>query len=443
MHNSLLVECEGYKWAMEPARLKAFVEHVGSLAVSENVMQISVAARAREIRIEGATAVVPITGVLLKTVPNWVRFWGIEATGYDEIGGMIAAAMSNKAIGEIHLQIDSPGGQVDGLVEAADAIFTARDEKTVTATIEDLGASAAYWLASQASEITAGRNTEVGSIGVYTVYVDGSKAASERGFKVIVIRSGEHKGMGVPGDEISEQQIAAVQEVVDAMNENFIGAVAAGRGRDAGEIRDLATGQLWIAGAALELGLIDSISQAPASSAGSAENTAKVRQISTGKGKSSKGETLMDTETNERALDAEKLQTEARESALSAERERVAGLKAEFTDDPGFAIKAVEQGWSLAEAKGEYCDVLKGRLAERDETAAAGAAAAGAEPLAQDGSDDAGGGDFMAEAEQLAEAKQIGITAAMKQLKRSKPALHAAFLGRSEAMGRAAYAEAV
>jgi len=424
--NSLIAQYEGYKWAMEPTLLKSFFERVALLPDSELVEDISIAAAPREIRIEGTTAVVPVSGVLMKTVPSIFRFFGVEATGYDEIRQMIGQAAGSKAVETIRLQIDSPGGQVDGLADAADAIMAARRDKTVAATVEDLCASAAYWLASQAETIDAGRNTEVGSIGVYTVYADFSKMADDEGIKVIVIRSGEHKGMGVAGAEITDEQIAAVQEVIDAMAENFISAVAAGRGMQADEIRELATGRLWIAEAARELGLIDAVTYPP--------EAETLIESSDNQSTKSQGANLMEEQ--------EKIEQAAADAAKD-ERGRLADIKGACCDDLEFAVDAWERGLSAEQAGAEYAKVLKGKLDERDKQAAEQQQADGAEALATGDTDGDSGGDFIAEARELAEEKGISKTEAMRRLQRSKPKLYADFRRQCETNGRQMYAEAV
>ena len=429
--NSLIAQYESYKWAMEPTLLKGFFERVAALPDSQLVTDISIAAAPREIRIEGSTAVVAISGVLLKTVPSWVRFWGIAATGYDEIRQMIGHAAGSKAVERIHLQIDSPGGQVDGLIEAADAIFAARRDKTVTATIEDLGASAAYWLASQAETIDAGRNTEVGSIGVYTVYVDFTKAAADAGAKVIVIRSGEHKGMGVMGAEITDEQIAAVQDVIDAIAENFISAVAAGRGKEVEDIRELATGRLWIAEAARELGLIDAVTYPPAAEPGADGNTG---QQSSDIKSTTQGDNLMEEQ--------EKIDQAVAKTA-EGERGRLADIKTACDGDLEFAVAAWERGLSGLEAKAEYADVLREKLTASEKQHAESRQADGAEAMATGDTDAAAGGDFIAEVRDLAEEKDIPKTEAMRRIKRRKPELYADFQRQCETRGRQMYAEAV
>lgn len=400
-------------WAMEERAYDIFEKRCMSVQVGELLAKIEVA-HPLPLSISGGVATIPISGVLLKTVPGWVRYFEIEATGYDEIRQMVALAVSDPRVERIELRIDSPGGQVAGGMEAADAIRAASQAKPVTAVVEDLVASAAYWLATSARSISAGRNAEVGSIGVYMVYRDWSKMFEDAGVRTIVIRSGEHKGMGVPGAPISENQIAAEQEVVDQIAEHFIQQVSTGRRMTAEQVRPLATGRVWLAPAALALGLIDGLTGATAA------------EPNNGK----QGETIMEPP---------KVEQPTAEQAVATERQRIAEINKAFAKDPAFAMEASQAGWTVTEAKAQYCDRLQAKEA---------ATPPGSPGLPyHDSAADGAGGDFMEQARDLAEEKKISVTEATKRLAAKDPALHQRFLdaesqrgltvhGRGKAAGR-------
>jgi len=430
MNNMFLAQFQSSKWSADPIFLESFIRRLAGLKVTESIAAIEVAARPRSYNVINGRAVINISGVLLKTVPAWLRFWGIEATGYDEIQAQLGQALADTSIDGIHLQVSSPGGIVDGLIDTADAIFNARRNKKVTATIEDLGASAAYWLASQAATIGAGRTTEVGSIGVYTVYYDYSKEAEDLGIKVVLIRSGEHKGMGVPGAEITAGQIAAVQANIDAIADQFVDSVARGRAMEAGEVRKLATGRLWIAEDAKKLGLIDIVTNAS--------------QQSSSNNIQSLGDKQMETVNTTAQPDIEKVKNESSAAAVTAETERMKALSGAFPDDPEFAIRAFTSGKTIEQAKADYCDVLREKIRSRDnqKPPVVNQKPAGAPPIASGDTDGAGAGDFMAEARAMAEEKHITVTEAMKKLNRSNPRLHEQFVQRCEADGMAMYGRA-
>ena len=420
MNNPILSQFTTDKWAMEPTALQAFFLRLGELRENSVLPGIAVQ-QTTSLQVVGDTAIIPISGVLLKTVPGWAKIWGVNATGYDDIRQQLEQALAKRDVKRIHLQVASPGGQVAGVMETGEMIRAARQEKTVTATIEDLGASGAYWLASQAETLDANANAEVGSIGVYTAYIDYSAMAEGLGLKVIVIRSGEHKGMGIPGAPISDAQIAAVQEVIDAMAENFVQAVAAGRNLDPAGVRALATGRLWIATAARELGLIDAVID-------SNSNNETSSQAETNASSAPQGDTLM-TDTQTAASTETKTnvdQAAVTAQAQQAERQRMQDLKAEFPNDPAFAMDQFAAGADVTIAKAAYCDVLRARQQQADDKAEQ--KTTGAEPLEHnEAAGSTASGDFMAEARQLSRDQKISMTDAMRQLSREKPELYAGF----------------
>ena len=150
-------------------------------------------------------------------------------------------------------------------------------------------------------------------------------------------------------------------------------------------------------------------------------------------------------EKNQEAALAEQLQ-EASRAATETERIRMSQLKTEFADDPEFAMQAFTDGLTVAEAKAKYCDVLRDRLAAKNAEAATGTEreqASGVPPLANEDTDEGAGGDFIAEAKEMAAEKKITVTAAMQKLARQRPGLHESFKGQCRDHGSRMYREAV
>lgn len=468
-------------WAMEPKALEAFVARVqgassklpqdnwalklhggdSTLAwaflndvgqVAGNTQPAAIfgedAPKRSRMTVAGGVARIPISGVLLKKVPAWLRWFGVDATSYSDIQDDIASALSDDGVKEIVLSVDSPGGQVAGVHEAGEAIQAARGKgKHITAEVQDLCASAAYWLASQAHKITAGPNAQVGSIGVYSVYVDSSKAAADEGFKVHVISSGPHKGAGVPGAPITEEQLAGFQKVIDGMAANFKEAVSRGRGRGMDKVAEWATGQVWLSAEATRMGLIDGFSTPKRN-----EGAAGVRPAA-----------AIPQEIQEAPMAAD---------PLADERKRVSDIKAAFPKHLEFALAHIEKGSSLLEAKVAFNEVLQ---AEADAAkagqasaeqkladAAKGPKAAPGAPPVPLGGDPAGalpgGQDFMARAradrsehvktcvERLNSKGQpdcCSMTSAMSRVSAENPVAHQSFVettapkakARKEALG--------
>lgn len=169
---------------------------------------------------------------------------------------MAAADEDAKAI---LLAIDSPGGTVAGTEELARDVVAAKDQKPVFAHIDDLGASAALWVASQADHLSANKTALVGSIGTVAVIEDSSKAAEKEGIEVHVISTGPFKGAGIPGTKVTDEHLAEMQELVDDLNEHFMQAVSTGRNLPMDAVRAMADGRVHIAQKAKAMGLINAV----------------------------------------------------------------------------------------------------------------------------------------------------------------------------------------
>jgi len=260
-------------WAIDPGWAEAMLAYIKSGAPIPDVSPVKSAVDALrendDMRAAGVTKIMRDANQnLMYQVMDGVAAIGIDGPmskfdsklgGTNTIRSRFAVRMANAdpEVGSILLRIDSPGGHVAGTQElAADVAASA---KPVTAFIEDQGASAAYWVASQAKKIIANEMALVGSIGTYAVVHDESKAADIKGIKVHVVSSGPWKGGGQPGTEITGEQLSQIQEIVDDYSQKFVDAVAAGRGMGRKDAAALADGRVWIASKAKKLGLIDQV----------------------------------------------------------------------------------------------------------------------------------------------------------------------------------------
>lgn len=202
----------------------------------------------------GSVAYIPLVGAMTKYGDEYG--WTASTIAF---ANAVRNAADDREIAAIYLSIDSPGGEVAGLEDAVEAVRYAAARKHVHAHIDDLGASAAYWVASQASAISANAYAEVGSIGAYAAVWDVSEALAKQGIKVHVVASGPEKGKGTEGLEIEDDTLAALQAQVDRVAGHFVRAVAAGRHMEEERVREMATGATYPAEDALAVGLIDAI----------------------------------------------------------------------------------------------------------------------------------------------------------------------------------------
>ena len=159
----------------------------------------------------------------------------------------------------IILHIDSPGGAAAPSQEIYHEVVRIRNEKRkpIIASIESLGASGAYYIASGTDKIYANDASLVGSIGVimeWTNYGDLLKWAK---LKPEVIHAGALKDAGDPSRDITPQEQAYFQDLVNNMYGQFVSDVASGRHQTVDQIKTLATGQVWTGQEAISLHLID------------------------------------------------------------------------------------------------------------------------------------------------------------------------------------------
>lgn len=203
----------------------------------------------------GGVAVVDLNGVMTKYGGSFSSMPG----GVVGLRRTLRAAAADAQVTSIVLRVDSPGGSVAGTDDMADDVRLVNQIKPVVAFLEDIAASAAYYVASSAGKIVAAKGAMVGSIGVYMVVDDWSGAMAASGVKRHVVRSGPMKGAGVPGTEITPEQLTDFQRTVDELHSLFVATVSAGRKMSMEQVGVIADGRLHIASRAKELGLIDAI----------------------------------------------------------------------------------------------------------------------------------------------------------------------------------------
>lgn len=172
----------------------------------------------------------------------------------------IREAAADPDVSAILLTVDSPGGTVAGTEDLAAEVLAARRKKMVWAHADDLAASAAYWVASQAEEVWAnGKTALVGSIGTLMTVYDLSSAAEKQGVKALVFGTGPLKGAGFPGSEVTEEQRNYFRSIVERTQKSFDAAVQKGRRLTDRQLADVRTGGVFLAEEAQERKLIDGV----------------------------------------------------------------------------------------------------------------------------------------------------------------------------------------
>lgn len=215
--------------------------------------------------ISGGVATIAINGVLTKEGPDLIsRILGFAGTSYADIEAAINTAVENQDVKKIQLLIDSPGGEVAGVDEVRGAIARAAKDKEVVAINTGMVASAAYWLASAASDIISTSPANLtGSIGVVAVAIDRSERDAKWGRVTVVSRNAPDKRPNLQ----TESGIAVIQDQVDALERTFIARISEGRGITADQVaQTFGRGRVMVAvdadeskPSALSVGMIDRV----------------------------------------------------------------------------------------------------------------------------------------------------------------------------------------
>jgi ClpP class serine protease len=200
----------------------------------------------------GRTAILPITGPIVRRGNLMSSLSGGPMTSVELLAKDFTRALEDPSFTSILLDIDSPGGEASGIAELAAIIAAARDQKRIAAYVGDLGASAAYWLASAASEIVVNRTAAVGSIGVVMAVPD-PKLDPDGRIEFVSSASPNKRP-----DPHSKDGKAQIQGMVDVYGDLFVEDVAAQRGTTVETVlADFGQGGLRVGQDAVDHGMAD------------------------------------------------------------------------------------------------------------------------------------------------------------------------------------------
>lgn len=245
-------------WAIDPLASRPLIRTALTVSANEQARRLN----KREddaIARQGAVAMIPIHGTMVQRASGIAEvILGLTST--DRVAEQLRMAAADNTFSAIMLHVDSPGGMVHGTPELAAAVREAKAAKPVIAQVDSVAASAAYWVASQASEIVVTPSGDVGSIGVLAMHEDLSQALTELGVNISIIQSAPHKAEGNPFEPLSDEAKAEIQSRMDEAHRAFVADVAAGRETDRDTVEsDFGQGRMLSARKALKAGMADRI----------------------------------------------------------------------------------------------------------------------------------------------------------------------------------------
>ncbi len=175
--------------------------------------------------------------------------------------GQLKKLADDSSIKAIILHVNSPGGGVAASEEIYREVKRIREEKKkrIVVSIETVGASGAYYIASASNKIYADQGSIVGSIGVIAEWVNYGDLLKWAKLKSVVFKTGEFKDTGNPARELTPAEQAYMQSLIDNMFGQFVQAVADGRGMKFDDVKAIANGKVWTGKEALSMKLIDNV----------------------------------------------------------------------------------------------------------------------------------------------------------------------------------------
>jgi protease-4 len=203
----------------------------------------------------GKIAVIPVQGVIYT---DDVNEWGDSMV--DDIKSALRVALDDDEVKAVVLAVDSPGGEVTASDIIYNEVVAVQKKKPVVVAMSSVAASGAYYIACAADWIVANPTTFTGSIGVIIQSLNYRQLFDKIGLEAVVFKSGKFKDMLSGSRQISPEEQAYVEGMVQQVYERFLGIVARMRDLPSEELRStVADGRILTGQDAKAAGLVDQL----------------------------------------------------------------------------------------------------------------------------------------------------------------------------------------
>jgi signal peptide peptidase SppA len=344
----ILSRIKSQPWACTPEVMETIMDIANRQNLSPEAVAKEIGRPLRnsyDVEMRDSVGILPMQGPLIRYATMFSQISG--ATSYDMLAQDFARMVNDPAVSAIILNIDSPGGEANGVSEFADQIAAARGIKPIVAYVGGMGASAAYWLAAAADEIVISDTAVLGSIGTIMSVTDTKEKDAKAGVKTYTIVSSQspHKAL----DASTEDGQNRLQVMVDSLSEVFIAKVAQNRGVDAEAVlQNFGQGGVFVGQSAVNAGLADRVGSfegllAELQNPNPAFSTAQTQAAATGVTVNASEEIGMNKdEVAEKFPDiAAAFRSEGKAEGVTAERARIKGILA--CEDAGGRIELAQE----------------------------------------------------------------------------------------------------
>ena len=177
--------------------------------------------------------------------------------GGDRFARELRQLRQDDKVKAVVLRVNSPGGSANASEVIQRELRLLQAEKPVVVSMGTVAASGGYWISAYADRIFAEPSTITGSIGVIGMLFNVKELSQKIGVSFDVVKTGKFADTETLSRPKTEEELRAIQSIVDWLYESFIARVAEGRKLDAAKVRELAEGRVWSGSDAKRLGLID------------------------------------------------------------------------------------------------------------------------------------------------------------------------------------------
>ncbi|MEM6911239.1 MAG: signal peptide peptidase SppA [Verrucomicrobiota bacterium] len=172
----------------------------------------------------------------------------------------VTQALSDKEVKAIVLHVNSPGGGVTASDTMYQAVAEARQKKPVVVYMNSVAASGGYYIACAANQIVANETTITGSIGVIIQTFGFQGLLNSIGLELRTFKSGQNKDLLNGARDLTEEEKAIVQNLVNESYDKFVSIVAEGRGIEPATLREgIADGRIFSGRQAFQNKLVDQL----------------------------------------------------------------------------------------------------------------------------------------------------------------------------------------
>lgn len=203
-------------------------------------------------------AVLNVDGVIQDT-GDAASFFGTTGYNHSFFMEQLENIKEDASVKAVVLAVNSPGGGVVESAEIYDKIKEIQEEteKPFYVSMGAIAASGGYYIAAPAEKIFVNEETLTGSIGVIMQSVNYGELAERYGVDFVTIKSGPYKDIMSPTRDMTEEERALLQEMLDDSYESFVDVIEEGRDMSEEEVKAVADGRIMNGRQAVEVNLAD------------------------------------------------------------------------------------------------------------------------------------------------------------------------------------------